>query len=63
MWGTGEVEHFFNADMPWNEETRAAWARYERLTASPASMEKVFLPLLELDVRPVLPTIRVPRWS
>jgi class 3 adenylate cyclase len=60
MWGTGEVEHFFNPDMPWNEEIRAAWARYERLTASPASMEMVFWPTVELDVRPVLPTIRVP---
>jgi len=59
-WGTGEVEHFFNPDAPWNEEIRAAWARYERLTASPATMEKVFVPVLESDVRPVLPTIRVP---
>ncbi len=35
MWGTGEVEHFLNPDMPWNEEIRAAWARHERLAASP----------------------------
>ena len=24
-----------NPDMPWNEEIRAAWARMERLAASP----------------------------
>jgi class 3 adenylate cyclase len=60
MWGTGEVEHFFNPDMPWNEEIRAAWARYERLTASPAIMEMIFVPTVGLDVRAVLPTIRVP---
>ena len=23
MWGTGEVQHVFNPDMPWNEEIRA----------------------------------------
>jgi pimeloyl-ACP methyl ester carboxylesterase len=26
-WGTGEMEHALNPDMPWNEEIRAAWAR------------------------------------
>ena len=27
MWGTGEIQHVINPDMPWNEEIRAAWAR------------------------------------
>jgi len=27
MWGTGELEHLINPDMPWNEEIRATWAR------------------------------------
>ena len=27
MWGTGEIWHLLNPDMPWNEEIRAAWAR------------------------------------
>ena len=35
MWGTGELQHVVNPDMPWNEEIRAAWARHERLAASP----------------------------
>ena len=26
MWGTGEVQHVLNPDMPWNEEIRATWA-------------------------------------
>src|SRR5690349_1511845 len=34
-WGTGELQRLVNPDMPWNEEIRAAWAREERLTASP----------------------------
>src|SRR6476620_10240887 len=60
MWGTGEVQHFFNPDMPWNEEIRATWARYERLTASPATVALMLGLDTELDVRAVLPTIRVP---
>jgi class 3 adenylate cyclase/pimeloyl-ACP methyl ester carboxylesterase len=60
MWGTGKFIHLSNPDMPWNEEIRAAWARSERLAASPAAFA-LMLPLLrELDVRAVLPTIRVP---
>jgi class 3 adenylate cyclase len=60
MQGTGEMGHVLSPDMPWNEEIRAAWARMERLTASPATVA-LLLPLVsELDVRAVLPTVRVP---
>jgi class 3 adenylate cyclase len=60
MRGTGELHHRLNPDMPWNEEIRAAWARDERLAASPRTTA-LMLPLAaELDVRAVLPTIRVP---
>src|SRR5262245_39391562 len=38
MWGTGEGAHVLNPDMPWNEEIRAAWARLERLAASPGTV-------------------------
>ena len=49
-----------NPDMPWNEEIRATWARTERLAASPRTVA-LMLPLVtELDVRAVLPTVRVP---
>jgi class 3 adenylate cyclase len=59
-WGTGEFQHVLNPDMPWNEEIRAAWARHDRLAASPRTLA-LMLPLVsELDVRAVLPTIRVP---
>ncbi len=60
LWGTGEFERELNPDMPWNEEIRATWARMERLTASPATVAGMLLLLSELDVRAVLPTIRVP---
>ncbi len=60
MWGTGEFEHVLNPDMPWNEEIRASWARMERLATSPATVA-LMLPLVsEMDVRALLPTIRVP---
>jgi class 3 adenylate cyclase len=60
MWGTGETHHVLNPDMPWNEEIRATWARHDRLAASPATYALVLPLLIEVDVRAVLPTIRVP---
>ncbi|WNG93208.1 adenylate/guanylate cyclase domain-containing protein [Mycobacterium sp. ITM-2016-00318] len=59
-WGTGGWQHLINPDMPWNEEIRATWAREERLAASPATVALVMPLVFELDVRAVLPTVRVP---
>ena len=60
MWGTGEFQHAFNPDMPWNEKIRASWARYERLAASPGTVALMLPFVAELNVRAVLPTVRVP---
>lgn len=60
MWGTGEWQHALNPDMPWNEEIRAAWAREERLAASPRTVALVQRLLFDVDASAVLPTIRVP---
>jgi pimeloyl-ACP methyl ester carboxylesterase len=60
MWGTGEFQHVVNRDMPWNEEIRAAWARQERWAASPGTVALVIPLVSEVDVRAVLPTVRVP---
>ncbi len=60
MWGSGKSAHLANPDMPWNEEIRASWARLERLAASPRTLALMLPILSELDVRAVLPTIRVP---
>lgn len=60
MWGSGKIPHLNNPDMPWNEEIRAAWARHERLAASPRTVALMFPVVTELDVRAVLPTVRVP---
>jgi pimeloyl-ACP methyl ester carboxylesterase len=59
-WGSGESLHASNPDMPWNEEIRAAWARHERLAASPRTLALVVPLAWELDVRAGLPTIHVP---
>lgn len=60
MWGSGNIPHLNNPDMPWNEEIRATWARHERLAASPRTVSLMFPLVTELDVRAVLPTVRVP---
>jgi class 3 adenylate cyclase len=60
MWGTGGFQHLANPDMPWNEEIRAAWARHERLAASPGTIAQMTSALAEGNMRPLLPTIRVP---
>ena len=57
MWGTGGLQHIWNPDMPWNEEIRATWARFERLAASPRTLALMLPLLFELDVRAVLPSI------
>ncbi|PXW99583.1 adenylate/guanylate cyclase domain-containing protein [Mycolicibacterium moriokaense] len=59
-WGTGEFAHVLNPDMPWNEDVRAGWARMERLAASPGTVAQMMPLVAELDVRAVLPTVRVP---
>jgi class 3 adenylate cyclase len=59
MWGTGEFVRVANPDMPWNEEIRATWARYERLAASPGTVALMW-PVASMDVRALLPTVRVP---
>jgi class 3 adenylate cyclase len=60
MWGTGEFQHVMNPDMPWNEEIRAEWARMERLAASPATVALMMPLVAEVDVRALLPVVRVP---
>ncbi len=55
-WGMGAP---LNPDMPWNEEIRAAWARLNawRRAQGPS---RCVLPVSPMDVRALLPTIRVP---
>jgi class 3 adenylate cyclase len=59
-WGTGEMNHVVNPDMPWNEEIRATWARHDRMAASPATVALMQHLVAEMDVQALLPSIRVP---
>jgi class 3 adenylate cyclase len=59
-WGTGEQHHWMNPDMPWNEEIRAAWARHDRLAASPRTLALMMPLVAEMEVRALPPTVRVP---
>ena len=61
MWGTGELQHVINPDMPWNEEIRATWARHGTPGGQPRDRSpSCCLSWSEMDVRAVLPTVRVP---
>jgi class 3 adenylate cyclase len=60
VWGTGEMQHVLNPDMPWNEEIRLSLARLERLSASPGTASRMMPLMAEMDVRALLPAIRVP---
>src|SRR5579864_713007 len=60
LWGTGEAQRITNPDLPWNEDLRTKWARAERLAASPSTLRLMLRVSLELDVRHVLPLIKVP---
>jgi pimeloyl-ACP methyl ester carboxylesterase len=51
IWGTGEIEHVQNPDMPWNEEIRASWARMERLALSPRTLTLMYPLVTQVDVR------------
>ena len=59
-WGSGKIQRLMNPDMPWNEEIRTTWARHDRLAASPRTVAFMFPLISEVDVRAVLPTVRVP---
>ena len=60
LWGTGEGQHLFNPDWLWNEEIRAQWGQGERLAASPGVISRMLRLSMSIDVRHVLPLIRVP---
>jgi len=58
-WGTGTAFRYF-VDMPDDEATRRATARYERQSATPRGAVEVLRHNIEIDVRGVLDAIHVP---
>ena len=59
-WGEGEDLFLAAPSMASDDAFRAWWARNERLSASPAAAGALLRMMLDIDVRPVLPSIRVP---
>ena len=59
-WGNGITFAAVNPSIAGDDEAVQRWGRFLRLAASPAVAAAVIRMIFELDVRAVLPTIRVP---
>jgi class 3 adenylate cyclase len=59
-WGTAEFAASNNPSLAQDPNIQPEVARYMRLAASPATAAAVIRMLLQLDIRPILPSIRVP---
>jgi class 3 adenylate cyclase len=59
-WGRAEMMAAVNPSLGADPAAAEAWGRFLRLSASPATATAVTRMLFELDIRDVLPTIRVP---
>jgi pimeloyl-ACP methyl ester carboxylesterase len=63
LWGTGEMVGAFAPSRAADPLFKAWWARFERLGGSPTAAVHLTRMNSEIDVRPILPTIRVPTLS
>ena len=59
-WGEGLTMAAVNPSIAGDDHAVRAWGRFLRLAASPAVAAAVIRMIFELDVRAILPTIRVP---
>jgi class 3 adenylate cyclase len=59
-WGRGDLMAAINPSLGDRPQEAAAWGRFLRLTASPATAAAVMRMLMEIDVRDVLSTITAP---
>jgi class 3 adenylate cyclase/pimeloyl-ACP methyl ester carboxylesterase len=59
-WGRGDIMAAINPSLADDPGAAEAWGRFFRLSASPSTAAAVMRMLFELDVRDVLPMIRVP---
>jgi pimeloyl-ACP methyl ester carboxylesterase/DNA-binding CsgD family transcriptional regulator len=59
-WATGRWWDIVNPDVFDDPATQAAWARYLRVAASPGMARDLLTENAKIDVREVVPTIRVP---
>ncbi|MBI5264458.1 MAG: adenylate/guanylate cyclase domain-containing protein [Bradyrhizobium sp.] len=59
-WGTGESLGLFAPSVASDETFKQSWARFERLGASPSAVVALMRMNSQIDVRPILSSIRVP---
>jgi class 3 adenylate cyclase len=59
-WGEGMLLPLFAPSQVGNRRFEAWWARYERASASPSMVRKILDLAMRMDLRDVLPAIRVP---
>jgi len=59
-WGTGVALTSAAPSLAGDADVRAYWARYQRLSASPAAAMRFFHATVEADVRDLLPRVAVP---
>ena len=59
-WGTGELSRAFAPSIAFDAAAMRVLARLERMAMSPGTARKLFGLMTQLDVRHVLPAIRVP---
>jgi class 3 adenylate cyclase len=60
LWGTGEMVGVFGPSRAADPQFKAWWARFERMGGSPSAAVHLTRMNSEIDVRPILPSIRVP---
>lgn len=60
LWGTGDLSRRFAPSLAADPAVLRTLARLERMSMSPGTARKVFGVMAEIDVRHVLPAIRVP---
>jgi pimeloyl-ACP methyl ester carboxylesterase len=59
-WGQGRTLSLFAPSQAASEHARREWGRVERAVSSPGAARAYMRILYDIDVRPVVPTIRVP---
>jgi pimeloyl-ACP methyl ester carboxylesterase len=60
LWGTGAFVAGIFPDDPANKDAVAQFAKFERLSSTPGSFKALSLLNLQIDIRSIFPTIRVP---
>jgi len=60
LWGTGELASVFSPTRALDPQFKRWWARFERLGGSPSVAINITRMNSEIDIRQILPSIRVP---